>query len=210
MVLRPLALAIVLIGCSQSLFDQYPAAGAAPDPEAARAAERPAVGVPVTVPRGRGGDFGMPASTGAISKNARSQMGGDGRQGAMEVGTDDPANTISACSAGSAQPTCAALPDALLVSSSGSGSTADPAIEWTATTNQIVAISSACSCRPAARRRRSCCTATAARIRSSRSRRCRVRVRPDRSCSTRLPAIASWSRSRRSQMVPPASASRSS
>jgi hypothetical protein len=43
----------------------------------------------------------------------------------------DPANKISTCAANPSSPTCASLPNALLVSTSGSSSAADPAIEFT-------------------------------------------------------------------------------
>ena len=52
----------------------------------------------------------------------------------------DPANTITTCALHDA-PACAALPGALLVSSSGATSGADPAIEFTAPTAQVIQLS---------------------------------------------------------------------
>jgi len=56
------------------------------------------------------------------------------------VGTD-PANRITTCTARPTAPACSALPGALLMSSAGSQSSADPAIEFTAPTNQVIQLS---------------------------------------------------------------------
>jgi hypothetical protein len=50
----------------------------------------------------------------------------------------DPANHITTCAANSGAAACAMLPDALLVSSSGATSMADPAIEFTAPAKQVI------------------------------------------------------------------------
>jgi len=50
-------------------------------------------------------------------------------------------NQITKCTAGSTAPACRALPDALLVSTAGSQSAADPAIEFTAPANQVLQLS---------------------------------------------------------------------
>ncbi|TMQ06848.1 MAG: LamG domain-containing protein [Deltaproteobacteria bacterium] len=53
----------------------------------------------------------------------------------------DPANHITTCAANHAAPACAMLSDALLVSSSGATSAADPAIEFTASAQQVIQLS---------------------------------------------------------------------
>jgi len=53
----------------------------------------------------------------------------------------DPANHITTCTAHPDAPACKALPGALLVSSAGATSAADPALEFTATTNQVLQLS---------------------------------------------------------------------
>jgi hypothetical protein len=53
----------------------------------------------------------------------------------------DPANHITTCAASSGAAACAMLSDALLVSSSGATSAADPAIEFTAPTQQVLQLS---------------------------------------------------------------------
>ncbi len=50
----------------------------------------------------------------------------------------DPANHITTCAANPSTAACAMLPDALLVSSSGTASAADPAIEFTAPAKQVI------------------------------------------------------------------------
>jgi hypothetical protein len=53
----------------------------------------------------------------------------------------DPDNHITTCAAHPEAPACRALPGALLVSSGGTGSTADSAIEFTATAAQVIQLS---------------------------------------------------------------------
>src|SRR5262249_32798137 len=53
----------------------------------------------------------------------------------------DAANHITTCAANPAAAACAMLPDALLVSSSGATTAADPAIEFTAPTQQVIQLS---------------------------------------------------------------------
>jgi len=53
----------------------------------------------------------------------------------------DPANRITSCAANGGAAACAMLPDALLVSSSGATSAADPAIELTSPAQQVLQLS---------------------------------------------------------------------
>ncbi len=53
----------------------------------------------------------------------------------------DQGNQITKCTASSTAPACRALPDALLVSTAGSQSNADPAIEFTAPADQVLQLS---------------------------------------------------------------------
>jgi hypothetical protein len=123
-----------LVGCSKSLFDDGGGGGggdddnplACPDPCVANAA----------------GDFdGTPAPThwrfvedSRDRRWAEMTASGDGVVGA------DSANAIATCAAHPDAAACAALPGALLVSSSGSTSGADPAVEFTAPSNQVLAL----------------------------------------------------------------------
>lgn len=52
----------------------------------------------------------------------------------------DPNNTITTCAAQPTSPACASLPGALLVSTAGATSAADPALEVTTTTNEVVQV----------------------------------------------------------------------
>jgi len=61
--------------------------------------------------------------------------------GSNEMIGADPGNRITKCAANSTLPACRALPGALLVSTAGSQSTADPAIEFKVTTNQVIQLS---------------------------------------------------------------------
>ncbi|MEJ7604250.1 MAG: LamG domain-containing protein, partial [Kofleriaceae bacterium] len=56
------------------------------------------------------------------------------------IGTD-PANAITTCRAQPSAPACAALPGALLISTAGSTSAADPAIAFTSPTPQVIQLS---------------------------------------------------------------------
>ena len=53
----------------------------------------------------------------------------------------DPANHIATCAANTGAAACAMVPDALLVSSSGAASAADPAVEFTAPMQQVITLS---------------------------------------------------------------------
>ena len=64
----------------------------------------------------------------------------------MTVGTGemrgaDPKNRVTSCALHSDAPACTALPGALLISSSGASSAADPAIEFKAPTGQVIKLS---------------------------------------------------------------------
>lgn len=62
-------------------------------------------------------------------------------EGTMGMTGADPGNRITTCAANSSAPACRALPGALLVSSAGSSSSADPAIAFIAPANQVIQLS---------------------------------------------------------------------
>jgi Concanavalin A-like lectin/glucanases superfamily len=143
MVLRLALLAVLFAGCSESLFDQHPGGGGGDDDGSGSGSGSgmELSSCPAPCLADGGGDFGMTGKNWRYLEDTRNRawtpmtMSGTGL-----VGTQDPMNKIDSCANNSSDPACAALPDALLVSSSGSASVADPAIEWTSTSNQIVAI----------------------------------------------------------------------
>ena len=143
MVLR-LAFALLLVGCSQSLFDQHPGLTGSNGSNGSNGSGTDG-GLPDSCPApclaSGGGDFGMAGKGWRYLEDTRDRKwAAMMMSGTSEVGTDDPANKIDSCANNMSQPACAQLPDALLVSSSGSTSMADPAIEWTASSNEEVAI----------------------------------------------------------------------
>ena len=136
MVLRALCL-IGLAACSHSLFDQNPSG----DDDMVGDSTGPS-SCPATCLGDGGADFD--GTTGG--KNNHWQYLDDHRNrtwaamtasnGAL-VGAD-PANKISSCSADSGAAACSSLPGALLVSTSGATSAADPAIAFSTATAQII------------------------------------------------------------------------
>lgn len=132
MVLRRALLLIALVGCSKSLFDDShggdggggDAGAACPAPCIANAA----------------GDFDgtpAPAHWRFLDDHRDRTWAPMSASGGALVGAD-PANTISTCAAHAGTSSCAALPGALLVSTSGATSAADPAIEFTAPMTQVI------------------------------------------------------------------------
>jgi hypothetical protein len=145
MVLKQLALAIVasvgivVAGCSQSLFDQHPGGGGDDDGSGSGSGSNVLSQCPAPCLADGGGDFGMSGKNWRYLEDTRDRKWVPmTSQGSTEVGTDSSMNTIAACGT-STEDACTQLPDALLISSAGSSSPADPAIEWTATSNGIVA-----------------------------------------------------------------------
>ena len=143
MVLRLVFLS-VLFGCSQSLFDQHPGLTGSNGSNGSNGSGGDG-GIPDVCPApclaNGGGDFGMTGKNWRYVEDTRNRKWVPMMQSGMtEVGTDDSGNKIEACANDMTQPACAQLPSALLVTSSGSASMADPAIEWTATSNEPVAI----------------------------------------------------------------------
>jgi hypothetical protein len=141
MVLKQLALAtIVLAGCSQSLFDEHPGGGGGGGGSGSGSGSNVLSQCPAPCLADGGGDFGMTGKNWRYLEDTRNRAWVPmTEQGGVETGTDSSMNTIAACGT-SSDDACTQLPDALLISSAGSGSPADPAIEWTSTSNQVVAI----------------------------------------------------------------------
>ncbi len=137
-------LALTCAACSQSLFDDHCGGG------------------------GGGGDDGGGSNTGPATCNAPcladAAVDFDGSAGGKDkvwrylddhrdrtwtamtsssttMTGADPANHITTCAANRSAPACAMVPDALLVSSSGATSAADPAIEFTAPAQQVIQLS---------------------------------------------------------------------
>ena len=134
MVLRALPILVLVAACNQSLFDQYSGDGGGDDDGSGTASTCPTPCV-----ADAGGDFGASGKNWRYVEDTRNRAWvAMTPSGDTAVGADDSKNTITACSAHGDAPACAALPGALLVSSSGSASMADPAAEWTSTTNQVV------------------------------------------------------------------------
>jgi len=124
---------IVLGGCSESLFGAHPGdggAGSAPTCTGACIADA-AVDFDGTI-GGTGGHWRYLEDT-----RDRSWTRMTAYTTGM-TGTLDPRNHITTCAAKPSAPACKALPGALLVSAAGTGGTADPAIEFTASTAQVV------------------------------------------------------------------------
>src|SRR5262249_17469487 len=123
----------VLAGCSQSLFDEN---GATSD----------SANIPLTCPTpclaDAATDFNRtPPGAGGKGRYLADQphrpwraMTGD----ATQMTGADPNNHITTCAAHRTAAACVALPGALLVSSAGATSAADPALEITATQSQVI------------------------------------------------------------------------
>jgi hypothetical protein len=144
MVLRIALLSVVLAACSQSLFDQHPGSSGGGDDDGSGSGSGSDMGLsscPAPCLADGGSDFGMSGKGFRYLEDTRDRKWTPmTMSGTAEVGTMDAMNKIDACANNSSAPACAQLPDALLVSSSGSASVADPAIEWTAASNASVAI----------------------------------------------------------------------
>lgn len=127
------ALAAAAVACNHSLFDNRPGGGTGSGSDAG--SDGP--GVPATCPAGCLGDAAADfdgSDTGAT--HVWRYLEDQGRSwkamtlsGSTMVGQIDPANRITTCKTRNDAPACAALPDALLMSSGTSP--IDPAIEFT-------------------------------------------------------------------------------
>jgi hypothetical protein len=121
-----------LVGCSKSLFDNGGGkngddnAVTCPDPCVANAA----------------GDFdGTPAPAHwRFLDDHRDRTWAEMTASGGGLAGADPMNAVATCAAHPDAAACATLPGALLVSSSGSTSAADPAVEFTASSNQVLAL----------------------------------------------------------------------
>ena len=143
MVLIRIALAMLtLTGCGQSLFDSRG------DTDGGAGDDGGGTDGPVasTCPAGCIGDAaadfdGTPAgSTGRwryLDDRRTRTWAAMTASGNVFTGAD-PNNKISTCAAASSAPACAALPGALVVSSAGATSTADPALEYTLALTNII------------------------------------------------------------------------
>ncbi|HEY3802392.1 MAG TPA: LamG-like jellyroll fold domain-containing protein [Kofleriaceae bacterium] len=140
MVLKQLVLAILIGGCSQSLFDEHPGSGGNGSGSGSGSGSNVLSQCPAPCLADGGGDFGMTGKNWRYLEDTRNRQWVPMTDHSnVEVGTDSSMNTIAACGT-STEDACTQLPDALLISSAGSASPADPAIEWTSTSNQVVAI----------------------------------------------------------------------
>ena len=139
--MRWLFVVLALAGCKQSLFDSHggddsDGGGGSGDGSIGSTCPMPCLG-------DAGGDFdGTPAGG-----NAHWRYLDDHRDRTWApmtaMGTEtfvgaNPANTISTCAQHPASAACAALPGALLVSTAGQATPADPAIEFTADANRTI------------------------------------------------------------------------
>jgi hypothetical protein len=144
MVLKLALLSIFAAACSASLFDQHSGSsggGGGDDDGSGSGSVMALSSCPAPCLADGGSDFGVSGTGFRYLEDTRDRKWTPMMlSGTTEVGTMDAMNKIDSCANDSSAPACAQLPDALLVSSSGSGSVADPAIEWTSTSNQIVAI----------------------------------------------------------------------
>jgi Concanavalin A-like lectin/glucanases superfamily len=132
---------VLLAGCDQSLFDANGAAkGGGGDDDSA---------VPSTCPdpcvADAAGDFdGSSGGTGnhwRYLDDHRNRTWKPMTAVAVAMIGEDQSNQITTCAARPDAPACKALPGALLVSSAGATSNADPAIEVTAPTAQVLKLS---------------------------------------------------------------------
>ncbi|HEV7555144.1 MAG TPA: hypothetical protein VGO00_06820, partial [Kofleriaceae bacterium] len=138
---RVLLIAVVTTGCSQSLFDSHGTTGSGSSGDDAA--------VPATCQAPCVGDAAADFDGTAAGTTGNWRYLDDHRDRtwtAMTPAADamtgaDPANAITTCTAQPDAPVCQLLPGALLVSSSGSTSPADPAVELTVATAQVVQVS---------------------------------------------------------------------
>jgi len=130
----------VLAGCSQSLFDANgPGAGGGGDGSVTPAT------CPAPCVADAAADFdGSPGGAGGRWRyldDHRDRTWKAMAASATAMTGEDPANHISTCAKNPSSEACRALPGALLVSSSGATSMADPAIELTSATSQVIQLS---------------------------------------------------------------------
>jgi len=140
---------VALAGCSESLFGAHPA-GQISDGGGDDGSAGPDSGVvPSTCPSGCLGDAGADWNGMAGGAGNHWRYLDDLRNRSwmpMSVGNNemigsDPLNRITACAAKPTASACSTLPGALLVSTSGSKSGADPAIEFKAAADQVIQLS---------------------------------------------------------------------
>jgi len=140
---------VVLAACSESLFGAHHA-GQTSDGGGDDASAGPDSGVvPSTCPSGCLGDAGADFNgmAGGAGKHWRYLDDLRNRSwipmtvGINEMIGTDPLNRITTCAAKPGASACNALPGALLVSTAGSKSGADPAIEFTAAADQVIQLS---------------------------------------------------------------------
>jgi len=138
-----LVLACVLLGgCGQSLFDAH---GAVDDGGGGGDGTLVPATCPAPCLADAAGDFD--GTTGGAGNRWRYLDDHRDRTwtamtaAAMAMTGADPDNHITTCAAHPTAPACTALPGALLVSSAGATSAADPAIEVTAPTAQVIQLS---------------------------------------------------------------------
>jgi concanavalin A-like lectin/glucanase superfamily protein len=135
------ALGVVLLGgCSESLFGAH-RAGQGDD-----AGGTDSGVVPTACPSDCIGNAGADFPGGASSpwrylEDHRTPPSWTAMTGTTTMMGTDPGNRITSCAANPTAVACSALPEALLVSSAGATSKADPAIEFTAPKKQVIQLS---------------------------------------------------------------------
>ncbi len=143
MVLRALALLVIVAGCGQSLFDNNVGGGTGSGgPDGGGGNGDGNLVVPSTCPAGCIGDaaadVGGARAGWRYLEDARNRTWAPMTQsGPGYVGAVSP-NAIKPCETASG---CMALPGALLVTTAGATTNADPALEFTAPSNQVVQLS---------------------------------------------------------------------
>jgi hypothetical protein len=134
---------VLLGGCSESLFgarraDQGGDGGGGPDGDVPSSCPAACIADAAAdfdgTPRGTGGHW-------QYLDDRRDRTWSPMTAGTTGMTGADANNRITTCAANPSAPACRALPGALLVSSAGSTSSADPAIEFTAPTNQVIQLS---------------------------------------------------------------------
>jgi hypothetical protein len=132
----PLALAPLAAGCKQSLFDAHGDPGATPDGALA------ALTCPAPCIADAAANFdGTPGGIGGhwrYLEDQRNRTWAAMTASAAAMTGKDPANKITTCKANPTAAACRTLPGALLISAAGATGAADPAIEFTATSNQVI------------------------------------------------------------------------
>ena len=144
MVLRALVATALLAGCGQSLFDNN-VGGDGTGTDGGTNGSGDGGVVASSCPAGCIGDaaadFDGSRTGWRYVEDARDRTwaamspGGGGYTGAVSP------NAIASCEDNGSAPACTALPGALLVTTAGATSDADPALEFTSTSNQVIQIS---------------------------------------------------------------------